>query len=190
MSRTKISFLPKHNFNHNTNRKVVYVLRKYGAIGITHGYDRHGAEIICPLLTHTCWGGDLDTITVCVLIQFKLLSGRGTIILVNILIRSTNKPRSNSYTFKWNQLGVGWYKSIIMFLIMITDSINVRDLWTPTLARTFDTTIMDAFCKVIPMLEFQWAEVNTVCLYFCSLNVVYITNPSGTYIEVLARKCM
>ena len=127
MSRTKIAFLPKHNFNHNTNRKVVYVLQKYSVIGLTHGYDRHGAEIICHLLTHTCWGGDLDTITVCVLIKFKLLSGRGTIILVDMLIRSANKPRSNSHIFKWHQLSVGWYQSIIMFLITINGSINVHD---------------------------------------------------------------
>jgi hypothetical protein len=164
MSRTKIAFLPKHNFNHNTNRKVVYIRWIYGVIGLTHGYDRHGAESICHLLTHPCWGGDLGTVMVCVLIQYKLLSGRGTIILVDMLIRSANKPRSNSHIFKWNQLGVGWYQSIIMFLIMITDSINVRDLWTPTLARTFDNIIMAAFFKVIPMLKSQWTEVNPVCL--------------------------
>ena len=95
---------------------MVYGSRQHGAIGITHGYAKQGADSVYHLLTHLRWGGKLGTLMLCVLSQLQLLSGRGVGLLEIPKPLSTKKPHKHHHIYYWHYLGIGWFVSIRSFL--------------------------------------------------------------------------
>ena len=141
------------NFNRNTSRIAVYGPNLLGGIGLTHGYARQGAEIICHLLTHVRWGGDLGTVMISVLSQVQLLSGRGVSILESPIQRPKRNANKKSHIYKWHHLGIGWFQSMSMFLHTINGSIILKDLWTPQPVRESYSILMDDFRNAIKLSE-------------------------------------
>ena len=56
-------------------RDLAFAPRSYGGVGLTHGYAKQGAEVICHILTQLRWKEDFSTLMLAVLSQLQLLSG-------------------------------------------------------------------------------------------------------------------
>ena len=119
--------------------------------------------------------------------QVQILSGRGIRILENPIQRPKRNANKKAHIYKCHHLGIGWFQSMSMFLHTINGSILIKDIWTPQPVRESDSILMDDFRNAIKLSKWEWAQVNSVCLWLRALTVADITDPSGRNIEAWAR---
>ena len=181
--------LSKMGFNRHISRKVAFGPRKYGGIGLIHGYSKQGSEGVLRLISHVRSGTVVGKLILNVLSQLQLLSGQLENLLANPRPLPARKQRKKSNVYRWHHLGCGWLLQLRHFLWKINASLVLADAWKIRKQREGDVALMDAINAKCDLSEHKLALINSVRLYLKVQVLSDITTMDGRKIEFWAREC-
>ena len=157
--------ISKMGFNSHTSRAIVFGPRRYGGIGLVHGYAKQGSERISHLLTHLRNKTQVGKQLLNTLSHLQLFSGQAENLLEVPQPMPQKKRRKGHNLYSLYHLGQGWLLSLRHFLFTINARIVIKDAWKPPLVREHDIAIMDAFRERCSPSEYELAMANSVRLH-------------------------